>query len=203
MKEYVLIFQQTNHLELKELINTAYVSFEKIIEGKNDFNSYGKITDPHIEQKESFLSYDQNKETDIKFRKNSDLDVKVDNKSSSSVNEAKIANSKISIGCGTFADNNGQSDKSEEIEVVDNDSDEAKILQWLNADASPVFKRSEINLKSDEEVRKTIENLYKSHPKPKMKLLQHHVCDACSKSYETRSKKKNVIFVILNLVMHK
>ena len=36
MKEFVLIFQQTNHLELKEFINRAYTSFETIINGKNN-----------------------------------------------------------------------------------------------------------------------------------------------------------------------
>jgi len=51
-----------------------------------------------------------------------------------------------------------------------------------------VLKRSEIHLKSDEAVRKTIENLFKSQPKPKIKLSQNLVCEVCSKSYETRSK---------------
>jgi len=178
MKEYVLIFQQTNHLELKELINTAYASFEKIIEGKNDINSYGKIIDPHIEQKESFLSYDQNKETDIQSRKSKDFSVKVADISSSQVNGAKIATSKVS--CGTFAVNNGQSNKSEEIKVVDKEGDEAKISHWRNADASPVFQ-SEINLKSEEEVSKTIDYLFKNQNLP-----QNLVCEVCSKSYKTR-----------------
>jgi len=87
-----------------------------------------------------------------------------------------------------LADNNGQFNKSEEMEVVDYDSDQAKILQSLNANASPMLKRSEINLKSDEAVRKTFENLFKSQPKPKIKLPQNLVCEVCSKSYETRSK---------------
>ena len=45
MKDYILIFQQTNHLELKEFINTACASFEKIMKGRNNIISYDKITE--------------------------------------------------------------------------------------------------------------------------------------------------------------
>ena len=75
MKEFVLIFQQTNHLELKEFINTAYSSFEKIMKGRNNINSYDKITEKNKKRNTGINKLKDNiinHEIDIEERENDD-----------------------------------------------------------------------------------------------------------------------------------
>jgi len=81
MMEYVLIFQQTNHSELKEFINTAYASFEKLIKGRNNINSYDKITE-------------KNKKTNTGINKLKDIIINFEIDGKERVNDENFTDSK-------------------------------------------------------------------------------------------------------------